>query len=268
MKIPQLNKLLITFLAVLSFKANAQQAANLPFDRLFTAGYAHAFIGGLYDGYLPYSILKQHGDFGLGAPDKLDGELLMLHGKIYQTQHTGKTFEVNDKALTPYAVVNFFKADKTIKLSKSINRTSLYTYLDSILNDANGMYAIRMKGKFGFLKTRAFPPVANKPYQALADMLNLQQFFSFDNTAGDLVGYKLPEFMDGANITGYHFHFLSDDKSCGGHIIDFTAENILIEIDYLKSFAVDIPQTTDFKNYDFKKDRRDELKSVENGQKH
>jgi acetolactate decarboxylase len=74
--------------------------------------------------------------------------------------------------------------------------------------------------------------------------------------------------MDGANITGYHFHFLSADKTRGGHIIDFTAENITIEIDYLKSFAVDIPQTTDLKNYDFKKDRRDELKSVENGQKH
>ena len=73
--------------------------------------------------------------------------------------------------------------------------------------------------------------------------------------------------MDGANITGYHFHFLSGDKKSGGHIIDFTAEKLTIEIDELNSFTVDLPQTPDFKNFDFSKDRREELKSVETGKK-
>jgi acetolactate decarboxylase len=259
-------KLLICALILLQ-QGNAQ-TINPQHNTLFTAGYAHAFIGGLYNGYYPYHKLKQHGDFGLGAPDKLDGELLVLNGKIYQTQHTGKTFEVNNKALTPYAVVNFFKPEKTIKLSRAIDRVSLYKYLDSVLQNSNGMHAIHIQGKFSTIKTRAFPPVASKPYRPLADMLNLQQFFSYAAINGDLVGYKLPEYMDGANITGYHFHFLSQDKKSGGHIIDFTAENLIIEIDYLNSFTVDIPQTAEFNTYDFKKDRRKELESVESGKKH
>lgn len=254
-------------IALLWAQSNAQQVAPAS-DRLFTAGYAHAFIGGLYDGYYPYNKLKLNGDFGLGAPDKLDGELVLLNGKIYQTQHTGKTFEVNNNALTPYAVVHFFKADKKFELNKVVNRKTLYTYLDSILINTNGIYAIHLKGKFTTLTTRAFPPVTKKPYQPLAEMLSLQQFFNFKTIEGDLIGYKLPEYMDGANITGYHFHFLSDDKKSGGHIIDFTAENLTIEIDYLNSFTVDIPQTADFNNYDFSKDRREELKSVETGKKH
>jgi acetolactate decarboxylase len=130
------------------------------------------------------------------------------------------------------------------------------------------MVAIHIKGSFNSLKTRAFPAVTQKPYQPLASMLNLQSFFHFVSIEGDLVGYKLPRYMDGANITGYHFHFLSGDKKSGGHIIDFTATNLTIEIDYMDSFTVDIPQTADFKNYNFNTDRSEELKSVENGKKH
>lgn len=248
-------------------QSTAQHAINPQYNRLFTAGYAHAFIGGLYDGYYPYNELKLNGDFGLGAPDKLDGELIVLNGKVYQTQHTGKTFEISNTALTPYAVVNFFKADAKYTFKRSISRQELYSYLDSILPNRNGIYAIHIRATFKTVKTRAFPPVT-KPYKPLAEMLSLQQFFNFNTTRGDLVGYKLPEYMDGANITGYHFHFLSEDKSSGGHIIDFTAENLSIEIDSLDSFTVDIPQNEDFKKLDFSTDRREELKSVETGEKH
>ena len=206
------------FLVLIAFVQQSIAQVNQQPDKLFTAGYAHAFIGGLYDGYFPYNQLKQHGDFGLGAPDKLDGELLILNGKIYQTQHTGKTFEITENALSPYAVVNFFKSDKSFELKGSISRKELYNYLDSVLPNSNGIYAIHVKAKFRTLTTRAFPPVNKKPYQPLASMLSLQQFFNFESIEGDLVGYKLPHYMDGANISGYHFHFLSQDKSSGGHI--------------------------------------------------
>src|SRR5882757_3576478 len=76
-------------------------------NNLYSAGYASAFIGGLYDGYFPYRQIKVHGNFGLGAIDKMDGELTMLHGNIYQTQFTGKTRLVKDEQKTPYAVVCF-----------------------------------------------------------------------------------------------------------------------------------------------------------------
>ena len=75
----------------LNFTASAQQKTKPDYGNLFSAGYAAGFIGGLYDAYYPYTKLKQHGDFGLGAPANLDGEMIMLHGKCYQTQFTGKT---------------------------------------------------------------------------------------------------------------------------------------------------------------------------------
>lgn len=236
-------------------------------NNLYSAGYASAFIGGLYDGYFPYSQLKTHGDFGLGAIDKMDGELTVLNGKMYQTQFTGKTQVVNDEDKTPYAVVCFFHAAKVIHLNSILDKASLYRYLDSLLTDQNGMYAIHIKGNFNYVKTRAFPLVANKPYLPLADMLGKQHFFEFNSIKGDLVGYRLPSFMEGAHISGYHFHFLSDKKDAGGHIIDLKTNDIVIEIDKLDNYTVALPQNDDFFHFDFKKDRKEEIKSVENGKK-
>lgn len=253
------------FLCLICFEAISQHKTPKSNNTLFTAGHASAFIGGLYDAYYPYRQLLQHGDFGLGAPDKLDGELLVLNGKLYQTQSSGKTFEIPDTGRTPFSVVNFFHADKVIKTSTKMDKVQLYAYLDSLLPNQNGIYAIRIKGSFDAIKTRAFPPVAKKPYVPLAALLPLQRLFDFSNISGDLVGYRIPDYMEGPNITGYHFHFLSDDTKSGGHIIDLISNGVSIEIDYLDSFQVDLPQTKEFNSFDFKKDRREEVRQVENG---
>ena len=234
-------------------------------NTLFTVGHAGAFIGGLYDAFYPYTELKKHGNFGLGAPDKLDGELLILNNKIYQTQASGKTFEIKDTGLTPFAIVNHFKADTILKVVAPMNKQRLYAYLDSVLPKQNNIYAIHVKGMFSAVQTRAFPAVTQKPYIPLANMLSLQRFFKFNNVEGDLVGYRIPAYMEGPNISGHHFHFISADRKNGGHIIELLTGNITIEIDYLDSFTVSLPQTKDFTKFDFKKDRTEEVKQVENG---
>lgn len=236
-------------------------------NNLFTVGIGAGLIGGLYDGNFPYSLLKQHGDFGLGAPDKLDGELVVFQGKIYQTQYTGKTFVVDDKQLTPFAMVHFFQPDKKITINNEIGKETLFHLLDSILTNVNGLYAIHISGKFNYIKTRAFPPVKANDHTPLASMLPLQHFFEFKDAKGDLIGYRLPSFMDNTNISGYHFHFLSAGKDAGGHIIDVKAHNIVIEIDMLDSYTINVPSNKEFEQFDFKKNRAEDIKSVERGEK-
>ncbi|RBL90265.1 acetolactate decarboxylase [Chitinophaga flava] len=234
---------------------------------LFTAGVASGLMGGLYEGFYPIDSLKTKGDFGLGAPDKIDGELLFLDGKAYQTQYTGKTAEVLPGQRTPFSMVNFFHTDMVFRVQQPMDKAALYHYLDSLLPNTNGMYAIHLKGRFTHLKTRAFPPVKEHPYPTLASMLNQQRFFTFDKCQGDLVGYRLPSYMDNTNIAGYHFHYLSDTKDAGGHIVDVVAEDVTITISILDSYTVQIPSTPEFDHFDFKKNRQEDIKSVERGSK-
>jgi acetolactate decarboxylase len=264
-------KFIYVLLAIIGFNFTvaAQQKtkpSNTNDHNLFSAGIASAFIGGLYNAYYPYKQLKQHGDFGLGAPAQVDGELLLFKGNLYQTRYTGKTTSLADTGKTPYAIACFFHPVKVYKHSGTLNKVAFYSYLDSLLTNQNGIYAIHINGKFKLVKARAFPSV-QKPYLPLAAMLDRQHFFDHTDIQGDLIGFRIPQFMEGPHIAGYHFHFLSADKAFGGHVVDLIAEDITVEIDPLTSFTIDVPQTAEYDNFDFKKDRKEEIKSVENGKK-
>jgi len=98
-------------------------------------------------------------------------------------------------------------------------------------------------------------------------MLNKQVFFDFNDIQGDFIGFKLPEYLEGPTISGFHFHFLSDKKDKGGHVVDLITDNVTIEIETLNNFILYPPQTEEFRNYIFKKGNSSDIKSVENGTK-
>jgi acetolactate decarboxylase len=127
------------------------------------------------------------------------------------------------------------------------------------------MYAIRISGVFEYVKTRAFPPVQNEPFAPLAAMIDKQHFFEFHKVKGVLVGYKLPPYLDGVSIGGYHFHFISDKQDTGGHIIDFTWQQATIEIDELHNFSVQFQRGADFDKMNLKESKQDDLRKVETG---
>ncbi|MBC8152803.1 MAG: acetolactate decarboxylase [Bacteroidetes bacterium] len=236
-------------------------------SRLYHIGLINGFLGGLYEGVATYQSLKQEGDFGLGAPDRLDGEVTILDGRVYQTQASGHTFEPDDVARTPYAFVHPFRADTTIMVAGPVDKHAFESLIDRHLPDPNGLYAIRVTGSFRKVQTRAFPPVTEKPYPALTTMMARQRFFDFEMVAGDLVGYRLPALLTGVNIPGYHFHFLSRDRDKGGHVLAFAGEQLTVQVQELSGYIVDVPQTADYQRFDFNQDRQAEVRQVERGRK-
>ena len=234
---------------------------------LFHTGLINGFLSGLYDGVTTYGTLKRRGGFGIGAPDRLDGEVTVLDGHVYQTQSSGHTFEPADTAQTPYAFVHPFRADTALTLSKVTNKHQFETLLDGLLTNANGLYAIRVGGQFRRVRTRAFPPVRQKPYPALTTMMDRQRFFAYETVTGDLVGYRLPTYLQGVNIPGYHFHFLSTDRTLGGHVLDFVAGSVTIQLQQLDGYTVDIPQTMGYRQIDLSRNRQADVKQVESGEK-
>lgn len=86
-------------------KQNINPKANI----LTHFGLIKSFVGGLYDGYFPYSEIKKYGDFGIFAPGNLDGEGTVNNGTFYQTHHSGKTHPVADSSKVSVAFINFFK---------------------------------------------------------------------------------------------------------------------------------------------------------------
>ncbi len=46
-----------------------------------------------------------------------------------------------------------------------------------------------------------------------------------------MAGFYIPKSYGNINLQGYHFHFLTKDKSSGGHVLDLLSEKIILEID-------------------------------------
>ena len=88
---------------------------NREYNVLYQFGMANAFLGELYKCTLAIGDLKKRGDFGIGAPDMLDGELIMNNDKMYQTRFAWKTSAVPDSKRNPLDIpIGFIKNKTTI----------------------------------------------------------------------------------------------------------------------------------------------------------
>jgi acetolactate decarboxylase len=208
------------------------------------------FLNGQFRGLYALGEMKQHGDFGLGAPNALDGELTMVQGRWYRTQATGVTTEMPDSARAPFTLVAFSRPTRTVRLSRTLTRPQLLHALDSLLPKPNSLYAVHVTGRFGLMQTRAFPAM-KPPFKPLAQLMSQQHVFKLSQVTGDLVGFRLPSYLEGVSIPGYHFHFLSTARDAGGHMLDFTATNVTVAITELTSFALEVPQTVEFEKFTF-----------------
>lgn len=233
-------------------------------DVVFQSSTINALLKGVYDGDVSFGELKKNGDFGIGTFHALDGEMIGLEGIFYQIKVDGMAYPVKDSMKTPFAVVTFFTPDKTVMLDTTDNFTQLKTYLDGLLPSRNIFYAIKIEGKFNYIKTRSVPG-QNKPYPPLIQVVKAQAFFEFQDIEGTIVGFRSPDYVQGINVPGYHMHFITKDKNAGGHLLECRIQNVTVEIDNIHSLFIALPHGGEFYNVDLTQDRKKDLETVEKG---
>ena len=241
---------------------NINNSGDVNRDTLVQVSTIDTLINGIYDGIIDYKTLKQHGDFGIGTFDTLDGEMIAVDGKYYQIKADGKVYPVADTATTPFASVTFFDADWHKELPEGMTFSGLQTYLDSIIPTENIFYAIKVVGTFSYMKTRSVP-AQEKPYPLLVEVAKNQPVFEFPEISGKVVGFRTPPFAAALNVEGYHLHFLDDEIMGGGHILEFVVKEAVVYIDYTSNFLMFLPESGDFYNLDLSKDLRTEVEQVE-----
>ena len=204
-------------------------------DVLFQVSMLSDLSEGYYDGDITYKELEQHGDFGLGTFDDLDGEMVALEGKFYQIKADGNAYPVESSMETPFAVVTFFESDQAVSLDEISDYEQLKYCLDKVLSNDEIFYAIKIEGVFEYIKARSVS-AQSKPYPSLDDALKGQTIFEFHDVSGTLVGFWCPDYLDGINATGYHLHFITGDREAGGHMLDCKIKSAQAKIDHTSDF--------------------------------
>ena len=236
-------------------------------DVVFQSSTINALLKGIYDGDVSFGELKNNGDFGIGTFNALDGEMIGLEGSFYQIKDDGVAYLAEDSMKTPFAVVTFFAPDKTVMLDTTDNYKQLKTYLDSLLPSQNIFYAIRMEGKFKYIKTRSVPG-QKKPYPPLVEVVKDQSIFEFQDIEGTIVGFRSPDYVRGINVPGYHMHFITRDRKAGGHLLECRIQDVKVEIDNINNLFIALPHGGEFYSVDLAQDKKTDLETVEKGTPH
>jgi acetolactate decarboxylase len=222
-----------------------------------------ALLGGVYDGVVTFGTLKEYGDFGIGTFEGIDGEMVGFDGNFYQVKADGVAYPVSDSMETPFASVTFFDADYQEKLPWGIDYQQLREFLDEILPTGNIFYAVKIEGTFSYMKTRSVPG-QQKPYPPLVEVTKSQPTFEFTDVEGIIVGFRCPAYVAAVNVPGYHLHFLTNDNSAGGHILEFQVKEAVAYVDYTSEFLMILPGSdSDFYKIDLTQEKQEELEQVE-----
>lgn len=253
--------IILLVITVATLSAPSMQAASSEYDdkdagsggekvkdansTVFQTSTLEALLLGKYDGNMKIGELREHGGFGLGTYDRLDGEMIALDGVFYQVKSDGTAHRAGDSVTTPFAVVTRFSADETTEVNGNIKCAGLKEDLLELFATRNIIYALKVSGEFSYLKTRSVP-AQEKPYPPLSDVVKEEAVFEFENISGTIVGFWMPEYMENLNQPGFHFHFISDDGKSGGHVLDCTVHRASAGIDYLRDIDVSLPDTEEF----------------------
>jgi acetolactate decarboxylase len=221
-----------------------------------------ALLAGVYDGQLTNGELKRQGNLGLGTFNALEGEMVVLDGRVYQVTVDGKAAPAPDGGKTPFAAVTSFTPKNFVPLKKAANFTELTKSIDQALPTKNIFYALKIEGRFSQVKARSVPK-QTRPYPPLAKAVEKQAVFTFMDVEGTMLGFRCPPFAKGVNVPGYHLHFLTKDRTRGGHVLDCSLENLTVQIDPTSKFTLVLPSGPDFYRLDLDQDKSVELKRVE-----
>ncbi len=206
-----------------------------------------ALMAGIYDGDSTVADLKQRGDFGIGTFNGLDGEMIISGGKFYRADADGKLEVAGEDRRVPFATVVRFNPTGVAPVREIGDFSGLIRFADGILDSANYLYAIEISGKFRSLTLRSIPG-QRRPYAKMKEVIAGQQKTkTYEKISGKLIGFRVPGFMSGINVAGYHFHFLSDSGITGGHVLELSLDAGTMRFETFRQFRLRLPADSDFR---------------------
>lgn len=220
-------------------------AARAGDDTIYQYSTIDALVAGVFDGDLTYAELARHGDLGLGTFNALDGEMVAFDGAFWRITHDGTVHAALADDVTPFATVTPFEADSVFAIAGGLDMTALSALLDGHLADRNTPVAVRIDGTFTSLTVRA-PERQEQPYVGLTEALKSQNTWQHTDIAGTMVGFWFPAWMASIAPPVWHLHFLSDDRTVGGHVLALETGEATVQLDASADIALALPRNEAF----------------------
>jgi len=212
--------------------------------------------------------LLSHGDTGLGTFENLDGEMIVVDGHCYRADDNGSVTEPPLKTGIPFASVSVLRGNSEFEVGAVDSVGSLKDFLNLKIEEGfglNSMHVVRIDGFFTKVDARS-ENGSKSQHVELKDLLGkYQKAFAFERLRGSLVCLYYPDYMDGINAAGWHFHFISEDRTHGGHVFDVAMESGIARLDKISKLEMQLPKEAAFDTYSLTQASKKDIKQVEQG---
>ena len=194
---------------------------------------------------IPVSKFLLKSNQGIGTFVRMDGELVMLDGVVYQLRGDGVVREAGLEDQVPFAMSTQFKPTITIERPLS-TKEMIDEALDSLVpHTANEFVSYRVEATFRYVKVRT---VRGQEYkgQPLSELGKKQSVFTYEDIEGIIVGFRSPQSWQGFSVAGEHLHFISKDRKKGGHVLELCTLDAKIGIALCSNVHIELPTSEDF----------------------
>jgi acetolactate decarboxylase len=229
---------------------------------LFQASTIGALLDGAYDGDLSFAELAEHGDLGLGTLNGLDGEMIALDGDFYRADVEGRVHPVSPWERTPFAVVTRFVPTVETAFEGPLSHEELLAGLDRAAPAGAASCAIRLDGRFELVRARSVPR-QSPPYRPLTEVVAEQNEFELADVSGTMLGFRFPDYVEGIEVSGWHLHFISEDRSRGGHVLGSCSSTVQVRLDPSGELQVELPPGIDLTAHEHASATHDAIDRVE-----
>lgn len=218
---------------------------------------------------IPVAELLRHGDTGLGTFENVDGEMIVVDGRCFRATDDGGVTEMAPDVGVPFASVAFLDGEiLEFDLQQIAGIDALRSILDLKVDEnfgLNSMHLVRIDGLFNVVRARSETGMRSNHVELKEILKDKQKDFAFENVRGSLVCLYHPDYMQGINAAGWHFHFISEDRKCGGHVFDVSLAEGHVRLKKLSQIRIQLPTDAAFDTYSLTKASQGDIKKVEQG---
>ena len=232
--------------------------------KFLQASTLNALMLGNFDRTVSVAEFLKQSDTGIGTYTGLDGEAIFEDGVAYKAAADGSVVSMTPEDGVAFGTVTSFDSSVPVhRVTEIRSLEALKAALDKrIAANRNVFYMVKLRGEFSTMHVRSCF-VCEKPYPTLSEAASHQREFRYENTAGSVIAVYCPDYVEGINLPGWHFHYLSGDKTKGGHILGLSADALDLQINALREFELVLPENTEFAKLNLCEDLSAKTRAVE-----
>ncbi|KAH7140294.1 hypothetical protein B0J13DRAFT_637779 [Dactylonectria estremocensis] len=176
------------------------------------------------------STLLSHGDHGLGTFRHMDGSIIAINATT------------SPDTIAPFAMVTHFRPTGLLK-SVTLSEQDLSRLLGELTPGSRNLYVtFRVDGLFKSVTVRTADGHRISG-ERLTELGKRQVSHVLKAVHGTLIGFRSPAFIQGVSVAGDHLHFISSDRTLGGHVLALEIEEeVEVEIAPIWKVHLELPR--------------------------